>query len=526
MHRQLIVTLTGFLALLPQLAQAQGSFADYQKRKAQQQKEYLDRKAKAYDDYITQKRKQFEEYRRKKNEEFAKYMEQPWRHFNIEEALKQPIEEDVPPVIYDEKKDNREYKEQKVEVVPYETPQPKPQPKPIVPIEEDNNSSGYGTFIYYGTQMKVRWGDLKSFKLASITEKALAQAFLKLTDKRYDNLLHDCLALRSEYSLCDWAYYKMLETLAAEICGKGTNEAVFLQGTLYNQSGYMMRFAYEKDNHKLHLLSRMIGGAYDCKYVHVGGKVFYLFDGCECKDLNIFEKGYGGEQEMSMNIDRLPKLTKNLSASKAIKANSYPFQASIRINKNLIDFFNDYPTSCSNNNFLTRWAYYANTPLSEEVKQELYPALRTAIKNATPLMAANMLLNWVQPSDGDNGASSDGVQKGFPYGYDDKIWGTDRAFFAEETLYYPFSDCEDHAILFSHLVRDLLGLDVALVYYPGHLATAICFPSDVDGDFILVDGRKFVIADPTYSRAPVGRTMPSVDQNKAQTIVCKRLNRE
>lgn len=57
-----------------------------------------------------------------------------------------------------------------------------------------------------------------------------------------------------------------------------------------------------------------------------------------------------------------------------------------------------------------------------------------------------MILNW--------------VQTGSEYEYDDKVWRHDRAFFAEETLYYPYCDCEDRSILFSRFVRDLLGLDV------------------------------------------------------------------
>ena len=85
------------------------------------------------------------------------------------------------------------------------------------------------------------------------------------------------------------------------------------------------------------------------------------------------------------------------------------------------------------------------------------------------------------------------------------MWGKDRAFFAEESLYYPYSDCEDRSILFSHLVRDILGLDVALVYTPGHLFTAICFDENVKGSHVMIGGRKFVICDPTViNGAPVG----------------------
>lgn len=34
------------------------------------------------------------------------------------------------------------------------------------------------------------------------------------------------------------------------------------------------------------------------------------------------------------------------------------------------------------------------------------------------------------------------------YEYDNKVWGHDRALFAEETLYYPYCDSEDRSIVF------------------------------------------------------------------------------
>ena len=90
----------------------------------------------------------------------------------------------------------------------------------------------------------------------------------------------------------------------------------------------------------------------------------------------------------------------------------------------------------------------------------LYTPLREQLAGLDKKEAAERLLNFVQTA--------------FVYEYDEKVWGHDRAFFAEETLFYPYCDCEDRSILFSRLVRDLLGLDAVLVYYPGHLATAVC----------------------------------------------------
>ena len=74
-------------------------------------------------------------------------------------------------------------------------------------------------------------------------------------------------------------------------------------------------------------------------------------------------------------------------------------------------------------------------------------------------------------------------------------------------------------MLFSRLVRDLLGLDVVLIYYPGHLATAVKFSSEVSGDYITYDGARYTICDPTYINASVGMTMPDMDNASAFVVV-------
>jgi hypothetical protein len=371
--------------------------------------------------------------------------------------------------------------------------------------------------MFYGTPMAVRWGNASKFKLAGTDKKSISKAYLELTGSRYDNLLHDCLALRKDKDLCDWAYYKMLQNMAEAACGKGTNEAVLLQGVLYQQSGYMMRFGLD-NNQKLHILSRMNGTVYDRSHWIVDDKdgnkrVFFLMDGSKPKNLEICDVPYPKEQSMTFSIPKLPKLNTVLSNERQFYSGEPKMMAKASVNKNMIDFFNDYPASFRDNDITTRWPYYANAPLTKEVKEDLYNKLRPQIANASKLMAANALLAW--------------VQWGLDYAIDERVWGSDRAFFAEETLYYPYCDCEDRSILYSYLVRDLLGLDVVMMYYPNepqHMYTAVCFDDDsVQGDYIIVNGRKFIIADPTCYGAPVGHTENRMDNQKAKVIPLKRL---
>ena len=60
---------------------------------------------------------------------------------------------------------------------------------------------------------------------------------------------------------------------------------------------------------------------------------------------------------------------------------------------------------------------------------------------------------------------------------------------------------------------------MALIYYPGHLATAVRFTETVKGDNVYANGKRYVICDPTYIGAPVGMTMPNMDNSQAKVIL-------
>ena len=304
--------------------------------------------------------------------------------------------------------------------------------------------------------------------------------------------------------LCDWAYLLLVQTIADQFCGAQTNEAALLAGYLYYQSGYKVRFGSVADRIYLLVASRHF--IYDKESVIVDGERFYPLEDVG-GNLSICRASFPKEQSLSLFIPQSPAFAETAAADeRTIASHRYDgLECKVQVNKNLIDFYNTYPTSEVNGNFMTRWAMYANTPMEQKVQKQLYPILQEKIADLNEHDAANKLLNWVQTA--------------FVYEYDDKVWGHDRAFFAEETLFYPYCDCEDRAILFTRIVRDLLGLKCILIYYPGHLASAVCFNQQVKGDYISLNGSKFVVCDPTYIGAPVGLTMPNMDNESANVII-------
>lgn len=452
----------------------------------------------------------YDDFRAKINAEYIEFLKNPWVEHKKEDAVPQPDEDTQPPVIYDQTAP--------LDTVPAPTPTPppidvvtppapSPQPQPVVPIEEvPQPEDEQLVFTFYGTEMKVRLGDSQRFSIGSISDKSVSRAFERLLQDDYLNLVYDCLVLRSVYSMNDWCYLLMLNTLSSSFCGKDTPEAELLMAYVCLQSGYRIRFAY--DSQRLYML-------FACDHI-IYGRGSFNIDGQKYYSLHelppsvfISPAAFPNEQNFSLLLYSEPQLSDRLSTPRTIRSERYPdVQCSVSVNLNLLDFFSDYPSSALGDNFLTRWAMYANTPVSPDVADACYPALSRQLSGLTPLDAANRLLNL--------------VQTGLAYEYDDKVWGYDRAFFAEESLYYPYCDCEDRSILFTHLVRDLLDLDCLLVYTPGHLFTAVAFPDEVSGESITLQGRRYTMADPTYIGAPVGATQSCVDRSSLQVIKLQR----
>ena len=378
-----------------------------------------------------------------------------------------------------------------------------PAPKPIAPVAPKSVPQKPVSIAYYGAIITIQFPKDDPLKIRELTENGIADAWLQLSDSIYDNTIKSALDVRKKSKLCDWAYMDMLRQVTEKQYGQ-TNEAVLAQAFIMTQSGYRIRIG--RNETQLYLLSASQYDIFALRYFMIDGSKFYIVNGERNAKMFICEAKIDKEQPLSMQMADLPQIGDEQTPKRTFVSRK-GMESSTSVNKNLIDFFNNYPQACYKGEQSTRWVAYANTPLENSIKKMLYPPLQQYIKDKSEKDAVTLLLNWVQTA--------------FAYEYDDKVWGGDRAFFAQETLFYPYCDCEDRSILFSRLVRDLMNLDVIFLYYPGHLATAVGFKDDVQGDWVEYNGKKYVVCDPTYINAGVGRTMPGMNNQQAQIIALK-----
>lgn len=458
-----------------------------------------------YNEFRQQVRTEYNDFRNKANQEYADFLRKAWASYQTLPAIPKPKKENVPPVIIKEE-DRKKPLEDNLVVIEEEIvlPAPTPQPVPVAPIREQVQPMEQSfAFSLYGTKMQVRLDDALKFRLRDWDIESIADAWEWLSEDKYNNVIRDCLELRIRYQLCDWSYLRLLDTLCADFLGRNSNEAELLKAYIYCQSGYQMRLAIADG--RLYMLYASRHFIFDKPSWQIDG-TFYYADNCNADSIQLCEAAFPHEQALSLYITYEQLFSKKTASQRTLQSSDVEWlRATVTEDENLMAFCRDYPTSYIGEDFMTRWAMYANAPMSSEAKGELYPALKHFIQNRPLSEAVDILCHWVQTA--------------FVYEYDDKVWGGDRAFFADETLYYPYCDCEDRAILFTRLVRDLLGLKAALVYYPGHLATAIAIGNGVKGDYLMIDNTKYIVCDPTYIGAPIGVTMPGMDNEKAKVML-------
>ncbi len=443
---------------------------------------------------------EYREYRDKINREYAEFMREAWTRHDVKPA--EPVPERPEPPVPVVKEPGREIEPIK-KPLPFSglvpTPAPKPLVRPEIPVKPVLPDERNFEFVYYGTECDVPYDEKLRFSLADISEDKVADAWTALSNDESTVLIASCLDWRDELELCDWGYVRFVEEMTMAFYGdKMTNEARLMQMYVLTQSGYKMRMARADDS--LIMLLPSDNRIWQYPYLNVGSQRYYIIDqnAKNWAGIYLFDHEFPKEQMLSLQITGIPELEYSYTDGKTFSSKRFPgISVNISVNKNLMDFYNDYPLS-------NDWDIYARASLSSYAKEQLYPMLKESIRGLGELEAAERLLNFAQTA--------------FQYMTDGEQFGFEKPFFADELFGYPYCDCEDRSILFAGLVHDLLGLDVVLVNYPGHMATAVKFNDHVQGAYFEIDSDKYIICDPTYIGASVGDAMPQFENSSANII--------
>lgn len=487
-------SLKGFASLLLMIF-GTGVFVTVAAQTDEEKRQWEQYKAKAQEEYAAYSDKEKAEYaafRKKANEEYAQFVKTGWMSAAVVSPIEPPKLPKPPAPIQSPKKKVPSRKHIAVggiDKIVQEYPA-----VPIPPVSCPKRLEKSFVVSYYGTPIMVHGDSLLRFRLTSVDGEGISFAWKQMSSDLYDDLLYDCLETKRTRQFGDWAYVEFCGQVGHALLGRESDEAVVLQAWLLTQSGYAVRIS--KIENQLVIMVPFQEKIFGYGFIERNGTRYYALskkkygESAKCTFCDIpFPK----ELVASIGMENPPILCVEQTPKKSLIRNVEVFT-----NENLIDFYGNYPVS-------NEWGQYARVSFSSEMKQVLYPQLQEMLKDASEKEKIRILLDWVQHV--------------FRYKTDQEQFGYEKPMFADESFYYPFNDCEDRSIVFASLVRDLVGLDAVLIEYPKHLATAVAFSTETDGDYVEVNGRKYVICDPTYIGAGIGESMPDLKNEIVNVIL-------
>lgn len=322
-------------------------------------------------------------------------------------------------------------------------------------------------------------------RLKSLKENDIADAYEAIYRSDYKPLLKECGQIAAVLRLNDWGKFTLLRAVADAYCSN-ENESVVMQQFLLNEMGYKAKMARKANANKMLLFVAADCTIYGYPILELGGLTYYTVNANEPCSFYMCEKDAPkARKELQMQLLQSP-VFQGAAVRSTRQAEGSGVKATVEVPQSLINFYKTYP-QCD-------YSVYFKASVNQKVANGLLTSLSSYIRGKSEVEAANILIHF--------------VQKAFQYATDNEQFGYEKPFFVEELFYYPYSDCEDRSILYSYLVRNLLGLDVVLLDYPNHIATAVRFNEHVNGDYLMVNGQKYIVCDPTYIGANIGMTMP------------------
>lgn len=365
--------------------------------------------------------------------------------------------------------------------------------EPIAPSALPNMS-----FSFYG--MKLSAVLCHAQTIDDIEHQAIAKVW---NAYRQDRVMKDVIrslqSLTMAYGLNDWFTFELVRNYTESTC-KNLASKIVLQHFLLVNMGYDIRLS--SCGNQLLLLVPFNQQVYERSYLFIDGKKYYVFyddSTSKVQNAGIYTCRLPNETDKGRNIDLTIRggnigIKTGVAHRFSMSDGKISLQGSV--DEGTMEAIRRYPQMDI--------PFYAMSTIDSNFHRSLLTQVKEQIQGCSEKESVYRILHFVQYA--------------FDYATDGEQHGYEKPYFIEENFYYPKNDCEDRAILFAFLVRNVLGLDVHLVQYPGHECTAVNFTtSQMNGDGYMYKGKAFYICDPTFIGTSIGQCMP--DYRNVKPIV-------
>ena len=453
-----------------------------------------------YQEWLKSQSKDYTEYKKTIDEEFDAVLKQEWEEF---QSMNNPSPYKVKKIIVPPKiKKIVKLPKKELVLSPKVVIKPIIKEKKVVKVNKPlivYKNKEYAKFNFYSNSISMHYNKKDVYSFTQASSKNLAN-FWEFTSKtKWKELVKQIQVKSKELNLNGWAQYQLIYKLSKDIY-RDENLANMSTWFFMTKLGYDTKVAY--GNNKVYLLSTTQNTIYQVSFYTINSKKYYLMSPTGKASNNGKIYTYKGEYPKSTNkvsfmMNKAIKVQGKMQ-TRVLNFKYYNKKYTIKTeySKDLIEFYKTFPQS--------DFTVYFDSKKSQYLSNSVLISLQKEIKGMSELEAANFILRFTQTA--------------FKYKTDPDQFGYEKPMFPEEMLHYPYSDCEDRAVMYSYLIKNILGLHVVGIKYKGHLSTAVSFNSEVDGENFKYKNKIYVMADPTFINANVGMTMRQYKKAKFEII--------
>lgn len=443
-------------------------------------------------DFYRQRSREFKDWRSKANAEFSEYLAAAWQEFLVQRGKEDPIGPVADePVFYSPEDSVAAAHPHGIPSGWYNAVPAFTAPVPAVGAEYSGGNTV--DIDFFGLKGQIPFAADMRLPRTVASEQEVAKGWKVLSDSDFMPTVEAFQAMQERYSMSDWALYTAIKKYTdAVYIEEYANEKVLTQMFLLSQMKYKARIG--SSGGSLILLLPFTEPIYQMSYISDGNEDFYIFSYSRLNSqdpLYTFAEDFSAaDRTLDLVIEKQMTVSEDFYQLKELPEWTAFFGEDVKVPVSIpcVRFTLDYPQS----DLLT----YHKSAVDRELKKAVFTQVKYKIlkDGMNPKDAVSFVLGL--------------IQKGFGYKTDYEMFGRAKPLFIEESFYYGSNNCKDRVLIFSWIVRDLLGLDVAMFCYKGHVACGVVIPGDVVGDSYVYNGKRYVMCDPTYIGAPVGATMP------------------
>ncbi len=457
-----------------------------------------------YREWLEKDQQQYEQFLEEEDRAFAEFLKKDWERFQTYRGKPfdpKPKPVDMPTV----KKENKPQipvvePTRVVEDIPLPDyiPEPQETPKPE-PVTEPQKPRLEFTFFGQSLQVNFKKQQQKALK-QEMNNDVISEAWKQMAAIPHKAVVQQLQKHAATMRLNDWGYVLLVHNFSRTAYPDSPSRQTLFSWFLLNKSGLDAKVAYQSNS--VFLLLPVNYTIFEKQFTAIDKQKYYFMEFNRTLDTENRVYTYrgryeGAEKAVDLEIKSAPRIHNEVVKKRLrFDYNDSNIEFEIEYNRDMVRFFEDYPQ--------TELTLFLKAGTSEPFKFSLLKALKPYVAGKSEYEAVNFLLRFVQTA--------------FRYQTDDQQFGREKYMLPEETIFYPASDCEDRSILFAFLVRELLGLDMIMLDYPGHISTAVKFHGKIGGEAVEFRGERYIICDPTYVNAGVGMVMPDYKGINPQVV--------